>query len=320
VRYIPDNVFYKDVRLLRRWSMIGILVGLVILSIPFFLILHNVISPLRALYVDMRIRKPDDLNKTIKLRGSTEAESIAKQFNQMMRQLKELTGELLTSRGKLLDAEIEMKQAEFAYLKSQVNPHFLYNTLDAIRGIALDRQVPEINKMTKALSQIFRYSVKGSDFVTLQEEMEIAAAYMHIQGIRFAGRFELSFEVEERFLSCRLPKMILQPIIENAVYHGLEPRSRPGLLTVSVHESPNRVLTIRISDNGNGMTEEELQYLRDRLDGLDSSHNETGIGLRNVHNRLRLIYGESFGLHIESVKSEGTKVNMNLPVQFGGEP
>jgi two-component system sensor histidine kinase YesM len=322
VRYIPDNVFYKDVRLLRRWSLIGILVGLSMLSIPFFLILHNVISPLRALYMDMRIRKPDDLNKAIKLRGSTEAESIAKQFNQMMRQLKELTGELLESRGKLLNAEIEMKRAEYAYLKSQVNPHFLYNTLDAIRGIALDREVPEINLMTKALSQIFRYSVKGNDFVTVREELEIIAAYMHIQGIRFAGRFELRLNVEERYLNCRVPKMILQPIIENAVYHGLEPRSRPGLLTVTAYESVGRVLSIRISDNGEGMTDKELQQLRDRLIDLNSAgsrHDEAGIGLRNVQNRLRLIYGEPFGLHIESVKSEGTEVEMKLPIQLRGE-
>jgi two-component system sensor histidine kinase YesM len=322
VRNIPDNVFYKDVRVLRIRSLIGILVGLGMLSIPFFLIVHNVISPFRALYIDMRIRKPDDLNKAIRLRGSTEAESIAKQFNQMMLQFKELTGELLESRGKLLHAEIEMKQAEYAYLKSQVNPHFLYNTLDAIRGIALERQVPEINKMTKALSQIFRYSVKGNDFVTLQDELEIVSAYMHIQSIRFAGRFELKLEVEERFLCCLLPKMILQPIIENAVYHGLEPRSRPGLLKFSAYESDDRVLSIRISDNGDGMTDGELQRLRDRLVRLDSarsSRGETGIGLSNVHNRLRFIYGDSFGLHIESVKAEGTEVELKLPIQFGGE-
>jgi two-component system sensor histidine kinase YesM len=321
VRLIPDNVFYHDVRLLRRWSIMAIAAGLVLLSIPFFLMLNNVISPLRALYHFMRIKKPDDLNKAIQLRGSTEAEAIARQFNQMMQQIKGLTHELVESKGKLLTSQIEVKRAEYAFLKSQVNPHFLYNTLDAIRGIAIERKVPEINEVTRSLSRIFRYSVKGSDYVTLQEELAIVSAYMQIQSFRFANRFELQIDIDDQLLSCRVPKMIIQPIIENAVYHGLEPRSSKGRLTLSVRED-GQDLFILISDNGVGMKETKLRSLEHRLNNGridDNEGGEAGIGILNVHNRLELIYGQGYGIHLRSVERAGTDVQLKLPMQFGGE-
>jgi two-component system, sensor histidine kinase YesM len=322
VRLIPDNVFYHDVRLLRKWSIMAIAAGLALLSIPFFLILNNVISPLRSLYHLMRIRKPDDLNKAIKLRGSTEAEAIAKQFNQMMQQIKELTHELVDSKGKLLHSEIEMKRAEYAFLKSQVNPHFLYNTLDAIRGIALERKVPEIIEVTRSLSRIFRYSVKGHDFVTLNEELDIVSAYMQIQTFRFANRFDLDLEVGDPLMSCRIPKMILQPIVENAVYHGLEPRSSKGKLTITAWEENGQDLFIRIADDGAGIPEEKLRYIQHRLQygrSADIGGKEAGIGILNIHNRLKLIYGDEYGIELHSSKDQGTKVVLKLSKDWGGE-
>jgi two-component system sensor histidine kinase YesM len=320
VRLIPDHVFYQDVRLLRKWSIMAIAAGLALLSIPFFLIVNNVISPLRALYMKMRIKNPDDLNKSIKLRGSTEAEAIARQFNQMMQRMKELTNELVESKGQLLHSQIETKRAEYAFLKSQVNPHFLYNTLDAIRGIALARKVPEINEVTRALSRIFRYSVKGKDFVTLEEELSIVTAYMQIQSLRFANRFEFEAEVADRYLACRLPKMILQPMIENAVYHGLEPCSNKGRLKVTTWENAGNLL-IRISDNGVGVTEDKLRSLERRLNSQQTGEHgdgEAGIGILNVHNRLRFIYGKEYGVEIRSAAGQGTEVVLKLPMEFGG--
>jgi two-component system sensor histidine kinase YesM len=322
VRLIPDDVFYQDVRLLRKWSIMAFLAGLVLLSIPFFLILNNVISPLRALYLFMRIKKPDDLNKAIRLRGSTEAEAIARQFNQMMQQIRVLTNDLLESKEKLLNSEIEMKRAEYAFLKSQVNPHFLYNTLDAIRGIALERKVPEINEVARSLSRMLRYSVKRNDFVTLRDELDIISAYMHIQTLRFANRFELETDVDDRYLPCRLPKMILQPIIENAVYHGLEPRARKGKLTITAWDDSGQDLYIRISDNGVGAAEDKLRSVQQRLDQGQSAERgdeDTGIGIINVHNRLELIYGKGYGLTLHSAKGVGTEVILKLPMQIGGD-
>ena len=264
VRLIPDDIFFKDIRHLRKQTLLALGIGILLLTIPFFLILNNMIAPLRKLFQKMRISDSGDLNKRIDLYGSSEAVVIGLRYNQMLSDVQELTKQLVNSKERLLKSEIEKKWAEFDFLKSQVNPHFLYNTLDSIRGIASERGVPEIREMTRSLSRIFRYSIKGHDFVSLQDEMRIVEAYMNIQTIRFAGRFELIRDIPETLARLTVPKMILQPIVENAVSHGLEPRYAKGTLriTARLDEGETRDLIIAVQDDGVGMDAETLERCR----------------------------------------------------------
>jgi two-component system sensor histidine kinase YesM len=324
VRMIPDDVFFSDIRNLRKQSLIALAAGILLLMIPFILILNNMILPLRKLYHYMRISDRDDLKKRIDLHGSTEAEVIGLRYNQMLSGVQDLTKQLVESNERLLKAELEKKRAEFDFLKSQVNPHFLYNTLDTISGIASEREVPEIREMTRALSRIFRYSIKGHDFVSLMDEIRIVEAYMNIQTIRFSHRFEFLCEIPEKLKDCLVPKMILQPIVENAVYHGLEPRYEKGTLSLSVNldSSRGQDLIITVKDDGVGMDEAKLDSYRLLLrtaQGDADRGKSSGIGLSNVHNRLQFLYGNGYGLDISSKEKEGTVVTIRIPAKMEGE-
>jgi two-component system sensor histidine kinase YesM len=324
VRVIPDDVFYHDIRKLRKQTLLALATGILLLMIPFFLILNNMIFPLRKLFQYMRISGKEDLNKRIILRGSTEAEVIGFRYNQMLSDFQDLTGKLMESKELLFRTEIAKKRAEYDFLKSQINPHFLYNTLDSIRGIASERAVPEIWAMTQALSRIFRYSIKGSDFVPLRDEIRIVEAYMNIQMIRFSHRFDYLCDIPESFMDINVPKMILQPIVENAVYHGLEPRYEKGTLSLSAHwdSSRGKDLIITVKDDGIGMDETKLERCRSLL-RTDQQWNvdpdkSSGIGLSNVHHRLQFLYGTEYGLEIISRLKEGTVVTLRIRMQMEG--
>ncbi|REE85328.1 two-component system sensor histidine kinase YesM [Paenibacillus taihuensis] len=322
VRVIPDDVFFQDIRKLRKQTLIAVGIGVLLLMIPFLFILNNMILPLRKLYYYMRINHQDDLNKRVDLSGSAEAEVIGTRYNQMLSNVQDLTDQLVDSKERLLTSEIEKKRAEYDFLKSQVNPHFLYNTLDTIRGLASERGVPEIREMTGALSRIFRYSIKGNDVVPLSQEIRIVEAYMNIQAIRFSHRFELSCHVPGELMQLKVPKMILQPIIENAVYHGLEPRYEKGKLTVTAMlDESGQDLIITIQDDGVGMNEEQLACIRKQLDlsreaAAASEEGSHGVGLTNVHNRLQYLFEHPYGIEIWSKEKAGTTVTLRIPVQM----
>jgi two-component system sensor histidine kinase YesM len=323
VRLTPDDVFFHDIREMRKQSLIALAVGILLLMIPFFLILNNMIFPLRKLYQYMRISDRNDLNKRVDLHGSAEAVVIGTRYNQMLSDVHVLTCQLMDTDERLLKSEIEKKQAEFNFLKSQVNPHFLYNTLDAISGIASEHQELEIREMTRALSRMFRYSIKGHDFVTLIDEIRIVKAYMNIQTIRFSHRFEFLCNIPEDLMDLTVPKMILQPIVENAVYHGLEPRYEKGTLSLSAHLEGNhgQDLVITIKDDGVGMDEKKLErvsYLLYTAQWDADSGKGSGIGLSNVHNRLQFLYGNEYGLVISSKEKQGTIVTLRIPAQVDG--
>ncbi|SEO65996.1 sensor histidine kinase [Paenibacillus sp. OV219] len=321
VRVIPDDVFFKDIRKLRKQTLIAVGIGVLLLLIPFLFILNNMILPLRKLYYYMRINHQGDLNRRLDLSGSAEAEVIGVRYNQMLSNVQDLTEQLVDSKERLLTSEIEKKRAEYDFLKSQVNPHFLYNTLDTIRGLASERGVPEIREMTGALSRIFRYSIKGNDAVPLSEEIRIVVAYMNIQEVRFSHRFELNCHIPEPLMQLKVPKMILQPIIENAVYHGLEPRYEKGTLSVSAKlDESGQDLILTVQDDGVGMDKEQLERILQQLNpsgevAAASEDGSKGVGLANVHNRLQYLYEHPYGIDIWSKEKAGTIVTLRIPVQ-----
>lgn len=218
--------------------------------------------------------------------------------------------------------EMLTKQAELSALQSQINPHFLYNTLDSIQGQALRDDNQEIAQMTAALSRFFRYSISMKDsIVTLADELKNVQNYIFIQKYRFGDRFRLEVEYDDpSTLECKVPQMILQPLVENAVYHGLEKTSEQGCVTVKLARTQHR-LDIAVIDNGVGIGEEKLAELNARLErpGLleDAAtwKGRSGIALRNVHQRIHLLYGEDYGLHIFSAEGVGTKCVLMLPLQ-----
>lgn len=220
-------------------------------------------------------------------------------------------------------AEIFDKQAELTALQSQINPHFLYNTLESVRGQALIDGNTEIAGMMEALSAFFRYSIsrKGS-LVTLRDELNNIENYMKIQRYRFNNRFSMEIfidEEDEEAYEFKIPRLIIQPVVENAIFHGLEEKLEGGKVTIEIIETEKNLI-ITVSDNGKGMDKQTLCELNERIhDGLLHEHEEgkrqtnTGIGLPNIHKRIQLLFGEEYGISVYSTPNQGTDVEITVP-------
>ena len=219
--------------------------------------------------------------------------------------------------------KLNKRQAQYLALQNQINPHFLYNTLESIRSEALIAGLGSVAEMTEALATFFRYTIsKVENLVSVEEEIQNCETYFRIQQYRFGTRLSLSIECDpddrDEIYCCRLPKLTMQPILENSIIHGTECKIGSGHLTIRLERSGKRLL-IRISDDGVGMDEASLARMNERLEksgrAFASQNTETkgGIALVNVNNRIHLLFGEEYGLHVFSMPGIGTDVEISLP-------
>lgn len=262
--------------------------------------------------------------------GSTEIEDISSAFNHMLRRIYALNRTIFDNHTHMYEMEINNKKTEIAFLRSQINPHFLYNTLTMICGMASVGMKQEIVDTASSLSQIFRYAIKGSEMVTLSQELEIVQSYLQIQLYRFEDRFTVHYDISEESLPCMIPKMILQPIIENAIVHGLEPSMKQGRLEIGARRNHEKgFLVIWVYDTGVGMSEEQKEQIRRSLQApvhtledtimesyqnIDSRHHDN-IGLFNVNNRMQLYFGLEYSLTLDSEEGIGTNIQFRIPYQ-----
>lgn len=222
---------------------------------------------------------------------------------------------------KLMD--LNKRQAQYLALQNQINPHFLYNTLESIRGEALIAGLDGVADMTEALAKFFRYTItKVENLVSVEEELDNCETYFGIQKYRFGDRLRLHIEYDpeeyEQIMNCRIPKLTLQPILENSIIHGTELKLGAGNLYIRFACTQDRLI-ICVSDDGVGMDEETLAALNRKLgranDSLGTSEEEKGgIALVNVTNRIHLIFGDEYGMHVYSVPGRGTDVEITIPL------
>ena len=224
-------------------------------------------------------------------------------------------------------AEMLDKQAELAALQSQINPHFLYNTLETIRGYALIDDNYDIAKIVEALAAFFRYSInRKADLVTLRDELANIQNYMMILKFRFNNRFSLEIIIDDedsKAYDYFIPKLILQPIVENAIFHGLEDCVEGGKVAIEVIETEKNLL-ITVSDNGKGMDSKSLSELNQSIrsadlyldDYKDSNQRNTGIALSNIQKRIQLLFGVDYGLNVYSTINQGTDVEITIPANY----
>lgn len=206
----------------------------------------------------------------------------------------------------------QQKNIEIALLQSQVNPHFLYNTLDSIHWMAVIQKSAGISQMTKSLSNLLKNLAKGTqDHITLREELALLDDYVSIQMIRYTEAFEVVNRIPEALLDCRVLKFTLQPLVENAIFHGIEPTGRFGTITLD-GQTDDRFLYLSIRDNGVGIPPDALKTLLTASAGHKSKGALNGIGVGNVDQRLKLVYGPECGLAYESAVGEYTKVTVKI--------
>ncbi len=219
--------------------------------------------------------------------------------------------------------DLNKRQAQYLALQNQINPHFLYNTLESIRGEALIAGMDNIADMTEALAKFFRYTItKVENLVSVEEELDNCETYFLIQQYRFGSRLKLHIlyeeENRENIMNCRIPKLTLQPVLENSIIHGTELKIGTGNLTIRFELTDKRLI-IRISDDGVGMDEQTLAKLNRQLGRggkalAECGEKKGGIALVNVNNRIHLLFGEEYGMHVYSIRGKGTDVEVTLPI------
>lgn len=271
------------------------------------IVTSKITKPIRVLTGHIRkISETDDFSYNPDIvTSSDEIGAIGHAVNHMALHIQEL----LTQMEQMYE---QRKNIEISLLQSQINPHFLYNTLDSIRWMAVIQKSKNIELTTKALENLLRNVAKGAgDKITLREELALVNDYVHIQKVRYVEVFDYICQVPEEFLSCLIIKFTLQPIVENAIFHGVEPTGEFGEILITARREEGS-LFLSIEDNGAGMTAEELQRLKDTLKN-NNKDSLSGIGVANVDARLKLIYGPAYGLIYESEPGRFTRVTIHIP-------
>jgi two-component system sensor histidine kinase YesM len=230
-------------------------------------------------------------------------------YHRMVLRLDNLINELYKT--KLINKEVQITA-----LKAQINPHFLYNTLETINSIAKIRKVTEISQMTKSLSSMFRYSIKGDqDFVTLREEIDNVKHYMSILNIRHDNKIGFELDIADELFEYKIPKLILQPLVENSILHGIELKKEKGTIYIRSFVEEN-YLNLIVIDNGLGIPPDKKALLQAQLENAEEmqDHLGKGIGLLNVKDRLQIYYSERYQFKLESTFGEGTSIILRLPL------
>ena len=273
---------------------------------------HAISRPIRKLSDEMKTLTLNEYSGTFAEDREDEIGILQDSFDHMISRNKELIAQQYQSK-------LEKRNAQLRALQAQINPHFMYNTLQVIGGMALDKNAPQIYQITVALSDIMRYSLNFSkEMVCLAEEVQYLKSYIMIQNSRFGEKVCLDLKLAEETLDCQIPKLILQPLVENSFEHGFLNKAGNWKIEVESQLVPENNLLLRVKDNGEGFSKERLQQIRETLEQAAESVLKSGshIGLVNVHARIRLRCPEKeYGLTIESTPAEGTIISVLISAQ-----
>lgn len=298
-----------------RNIMYVLIFACVILSLFAALLLsQDVTGPVQKLVKSMSKVKTGNFQINLSYKRNDEFAFLISEYKRMVSEIKDLIerlyiSELENKKAELIikDAELKIKDAELKALQAQINPHFLYNTLDSINWLAFEYNAPDISTMVKSLSNFFRYSLnKGSNIITFEDELKQVESYLKIQKIRFLDKLDYIIDVEPTILQCYTVKLILQPIVENSIVHGIEKIKTGGHILLSGRIVDGKIV-IKISDNGVGTDCEKMNSLLE-----DSKNNQSSFGLKNVNLRIKQFYGEEFGLSFSSNAEGGATVTVKI--------
>ena len=290
---------------LQELRQISIVAGLLILAAASLLslLLSRIVSaPIHDLIVAMRsFEKHADDFAYQPVTGVREVQNLSSSFDHMVKKIQQL---MATVRSE----EVNLRKTELKALQAQINPHFLYNTLDSISWMCEQSKNREAVEMVGALARLFRISIsKGHELIPIQNEVQHAQSYLQIQSVRYQAQFSYRFDVQEDCLDYLCNKITLQPIIENAIYHGVNGLVDEGQIDIRVFSEGEDIL-FTVTDNGAGMEQEQIDAIFHR-----KADGKSGIGIKNVDDRLKIWFGEAYGITIDSVPDEGTCVTVRMP-------
>lgn len=313
----PMKTIYAQTDNLRIFTYVIIGVSILLATLISWVVYRGIASPLTTLAYGMKQLRLGNLNARLPGGRRDEFGFLLHSFNEMAREQKHLIENIYEQQ--MLRMKTEMK-----FLQSQINPHFLYNTLDSIYWRAKNYDADEISEMVLNLSKFFRLSLsKGKEVFTVQETVEHLHSYLRVQQLRFMDHFTVRFDVQEECKDVPVLKLLLQPLVENAILHGLEKKPEGGELAITCGIE-EELLKLEVKDNGKGMTAQRLQFIREQLNKLSSGNivtlpqdqqfRDDLFGLWNVKSRLKLYYGDRAELTVESVPDAGTTVTIYIPL------
>lgn len=289
-------------------SMVLIVIGVIAITAYFFT--RSFSKRVTCLVNKIKLVEAGNFTVTEEISGSDEIAILDKQFNSMLKRLKDLIQ-------KNYIQQLEKKEAELRNLQLQINPHFLYNTLETISSMAAIKHEFNICDLCEKLGAIFRYSLGRNygEYVSIDQELKHTQNYIFIQKARFGNKFKVKYDVEEELMHHQILRFILQPIVENAIIHGLSMCAGTGNLEVSIKKENDSIL-IRIQDDGVGMTSERLTSLIDYIDNFKTtlSNGSKSIGVKNVNERIKLSCGSDYGITIQSELNQGSCFIITLPL------
>ena len=308
VGVIPLRYINKDLAGIQYLTVIIIVLTIIIGVTVSVIIAQSLILPLENTVNALEKFSRGDFAVRLKENRCDEIGKLNRIFNKAIKEINELMQ-------KVTQSEILNKEMEFKTLQSQMNPHFLYNTLDAINWLAFKEKQTEICNLVAAISSLIRASISNKkSIITIEQELDYVKNYIYIQHIRYKDRFDIIYDIDESLLKQAVPKLIIQPIVENAIIHGIENSKNKNLLYISVKRE-NECIIIIVKDTGIGMTDEKVsELLKEPLNAEgDEQKAHTNLGLYAVHKRIQLMYGDLYGLTVQSQAGEGTTVTLHIP-------
>lgn len=301
VSYIDEQVTNKVKDTVGVLTVLLICVQLIVFG-GSHILSYGISRPIQSLVKAMREFEEDaEAFQYQPVKGSSEITALSDSFDHMVLRIQNLMEQVRNE-------EITLRKTELKALQAQINPHFLYNTLDAIGWMCEEERSKEAVQMVNALAKLFRISIsKGHELIPIAKEVEHAKSYLMIQNFRYKNQFTYSFEIEEACLSYLCNKITLQPIIENAIYHGIDRMVDEGRIVIRIEQQGEDIL-FSVSDNGVGMSKEQCRNILKSEPG-----DKNGIGIKNVNDRVKIYFGEQYGITIESELDEGTCVSIRMP-------
>lgn len=304
----PEESINRNSSKLLKLNAIIAVISSAVFSLLVILLYLTICKPVYRLSLSMKKVEAGDFSVQVAEQSKDEIGQLCINFNNMIHKI----NLLIESEYK---ATILRKDAEFKALQSQINPHFLYNTLQLISSISVVKKVPEINEASKSLGYMLRYSIKtNKDFVPFRDELEHVLSYIAIQKIRMEDKVTVSVDINQSVFNFGIMKLVLQPFVENAFNHGIDRKRDMGIVELSA-QLEEQIIVIKVKDNGIGMSPEKLEHLRKSLDGQEKTNTsgEISIGIHNVNSRLKLFYGSEYTLKIESSLASGTAITLKVP-------
>lgn len=307
ISVIPNSAFSVSLGQMQLLAIAVVGFAIIIIVLLNILASSRIAGPIKRLDRSVKELEQGNLDLHVFVGGPYEIEHLGSTIRTTVERMRALMDEVVR------EQELKRK-SEFDALQAQINPHFLYNTLDSIVWMIESGNDREAISMVTALANLFRISLsKGIHIIPIKTELQHAHHYLYIQNIRYKNKFITKTEIAPEIESCQTIKLVLQPLLENAIYHAMEMMDGEGELTIRGYRQGDQVI-LEVQDNGLGMTQEKVDsLLSEESAPVSSGKKGSGIGLRNVHNRIRLYFGESYGLSVISELDEGTTVRIHLP-------